>query len=89
MIPGLSKWRIDQARQHATEGWKGQPLTEIPSFRTRIGRKKVDHFIEYISRVEFVQDLAFRTDLTTENAKSLSSCLSFVRDETNYFLRWL
>ena len=65
MIPGLSKWRIDQGRQHATEGWKGQPLTEIPSFRTRIGSKKVDHFIEYISRVEFVQDLAFRTDLAT------------------------
>jgi len=24
MIPGLSKWRIDQARQHATEVGKGQ-----------------------------------------------------------------
>ena len=61
MIPGLSKWRVDQARQHATEAGKGQPLHEIPSFRTRIDREKVDHFIEYISRPEFVQDVAFGT----------------------------
>ncbi|CAH3046708.1 unnamed protein product, partial [Porites lobata] len=61
MIPGLSKWRIDQARQHATEAGKGQPLNEIPSFRTRIEHEKVDHFIEYISRPEFVQDVAFGT----------------------------
>jgi len=26
MIPELSKWRIDQARQRATEAGKGQPL---------------------------------------------------------------
>ena len=25
MIPGLSKWRIDQARQYATEAGKGHP----------------------------------------------------------------
>ena len=61
MIPGLSKWRIDQARQHATEAGKGQSLPEIPSFRTRIEHEKVDHFIEYISRPEFVQDVAFGT----------------------------
>ena len=51
MIPGISKWRIDQARQHAKEAGKGQPLPEIPSFRTKIDREKVDHFIEYISRM--------------------------------------
>ena len=61
MIPGLSKWRIDQARQHATEAGKGQPLPEIPSFRRKIDPEKVDHFIEYISRPEFLQDLAFGT----------------------------
>lgn len=61
MIHGISKWRIDQARQHATEAGKGQPLPEIPSFRTKIDREKVDHFIEYISRPEFVQDVAFGT----------------------------
>ena len=61
MIPGLSKWCIDQARQHATEAGKGPPLPEIPSFRTRIEHEKVHYFIEYISRPEFVQDVAFGT----------------------------
>ena len=35
VIHGLSKWRIDQVRQHATEAGKGQPLPE-----------KVHRFIE-------------------------------------------
>ena len=61
MIPGLSKWHIDQGRKHATETGKGQPLPRIPSFCTRIEHEKVDHFIEYISRPEFVQDVVFGT----------------------------
>jgi len=61
IIPGLSKWRIDQARQHATEAGKGQPVPEIPRYRARIDYEKVDHFIEYISRPEFIQDVAFGT----------------------------
>ena len=60
-IPGLSKWRIDQARQHATEVRKGRPIPEIPSYRSKIDPEKVDHFVEYISRPEFVQDVAFGT----------------------------
>jgi len=35
-ISGLSKWRIDQARQHATEAGEGQLVPEKPIFRTRI-----------------------------------------------------
>ena len=33
MIPGLSKWRIDQARQHATEAGKSHPIPEILRLR--------------------------------------------------------
>ena len=36
MIPGLSKWRINQARRHAIDVGKGQPLVETPIFRTRL-----------------------------------------------------
>ena len=61
MIPGLSKWRIDQARQHATKTGKGQPVPEIPRYRARIDYEKVDHFVEYISRPECIQDVAFGT----------------------------
>lgn len=37
MIPGLSNWRIDQARQHAIETGNGQPVVEQPIFRCRSG----------------------------------------------------
>ena len=61
LIPGLSKWRIDQARQHATEVGEGQLVPEKPIFRTRIDPMKVDHFINYISRSDLLQDVAFGT----------------------------
>ena len=61
MIPGLSKWRIDQARNHATETGKGQPILEKPIYRARIENAKVDHFLDYISRPELLQDVAFGT----------------------------
>ena len=61
LIPGLSKWRIDQARLHATETGKGQPVSTQPLFRQRIDQAKIDHFIEYISQPEFIQDVAFGT----------------------------
>ena len=61
MISGLSKWRIDQARQHATEAGKGQPIPQIPSFRTGIEHEKVDHFIEYISRPELILSRTWRS----------------------------
>ena len=59
MIPDLSKGRIDQARNHATETGKGQPILEKPIYRARIA--KVDHFLDYISRPELRQDVAFGT----------------------------
>ena len=61
MIPGLSKGRIDQARNHATETGKGQPILEKPIYRARIENAKVDHFLDYISRPELLQDVAFGT----------------------------
>lgn len=61
LIPGLSKWRIDQARQHAVVTGKGQPVLEKPVFRTRIDMAKVDHFLDFISRPDMIQDVAFGT----------------------------
>ena len=48
-LQGMSKWRIDQGRKHATEAGKGQPIPEIPSSGSKIDPEKVDHFVEYIS----------------------------------------
>ena len=61
MIPGLSKGRIDQARNQATETGKGQPILEKPIYRARIENAKVVHFLDYISRPELLQDVAFGT----------------------------
>ena len=63
LIPGLSKWRIDQACLHATEAGKGQAVPEKAIFRTRIDPVKVDHFINFISRPGLLQDVAFGTKL--------------------------
>lgn len=59
LLPGLTKWRIDQTRLHANEVGRGQLVPEEPIFRTRIDPVKVDHFINYISRPDLLQDVAF------------------------------
>ena len=61
LIPGLTKWRIVQARQNATEAGKGQVVPEQTIFRKRIDQEKVDHFISYISQTQLHQDVAFGT----------------------------
>ena len=61
LIPSLSKWRLDQARQHASDVGKGQLVHEEPVFRTRISSAQVQHFVDFISRPELVHDVAFGT----------------------------
>ncbi|XP_073242488.1 acetylcholinesterase-like [Porites lutea] len=61
MMPGLSKWRIDQARCHATDVGEGQPIHDKPIFRARLDHVKTDHFVDYISRPCFLQDVAYGT----------------------------
>ena len=61
MIPVLSKWRVDQARCHATNVGEGQALLDKPIFRIRLDPVKTDHFIDYISRPCFLQDVAYGT----------------------------
>ena len=66
MIPGLSKGRIDQARNHATETGKGHPILEKPKYRARIE----NHFLDYISRPELLEDVAFGTTLVGRGLSS-------------------
>ena len=61
LIAGLTKWEIDQARQHATEAGKGQVVLEQTIFRKRIDQGNVDHFISYISQPQVHQDVPFGT----------------------------
>ena len=70
MIPGLTIWRIDQARQHAKNEGSGKPV-DIPKIqRSRLDPLKVDHFLDFISSPVFHQDVAFGTKtikLSNEN----------------------
>lgn len=61
MIPGLSKWQIDQARRHAAEEGPGQPVVSAPIKRTRLDPVKTNHFVNFIARANFLQDVAYGT----------------------------
>ena len=49
MIPRLSKWPIDQTRQHVIHTGQGQPIPEQPIFRTKMDAAKVDHLLNFIT----------------------------------------
>ncbi|KAK3736988.1 hypothetical protein QZH41_015633, partial [Actinostola sp. cb2023] len=58
LIPGLTIWRIDEARKHANRNIPGQ-LIEPPTLqRCRLEPSKVDHFLDFISSPSFLQDVA-------------------------------
>ena len=61
LVPGLTKFRIDEARKHAFQTKPGQ-LIEPPTItRTRLNPAKVDHFLDFISSPSFIQDVAYGT----------------------------
>ena len=60
-LPGITKWKIDQARLHAAINGKGMLSISRPIHRTRLDPVKTDHFLEFISRPCFLQDVAYET----------------------------
>lgn len=65
MIPGLSKWSIDEARRHAFENSPGCVI-DIPKLqRSRLDPTKVDHFLDFIASPSFLQDVAYGTKKLT------------------------
>ena len=61
MIPGLTKWRIDEARKHAFKNKPGQPIEPPTPQRTRPDPVKVDQFLDFMSSPSFLQDVAYGT----------------------------
>ena len=55
----LSDRQIKKARAHSSSKGSGSPLTKIPQHRIRLGKGKLDHFMEFTSRPYFYQDVAF------------------------------
>lgn len=65
LIPGLSVWRIDQARRHKSDYGPGQPVPPKTIIRTRLDPVMTDHFLEFISSPSVLQDVAFGTKTLT------------------------
>ena len=61
MIPGLIKWRIDEAGKYAFTKKPGQPIEPPMLRRTRLDSAKVDHLLDFISSPSFLQDVAYGT----------------------------
>ena len=61
LVPGLTKFRIHEARKHAYRTKPGQ-LIETPSItRSRLDPVKVDHFLDFILSPSYLQDVAYGT----------------------------
>ena len=61
LIPGLTKWRVDEARRHAFESGLGRVIEPPTLQRSRLEPSKVDHFLDFISSPFFLQDVAYGT----------------------------
>ena len=72
LIPGLSKWRIDEAGKHAFQTKPGQPIDPPRITRCRLDVVKVDHFLDFLSSPSVLQDVAYGTrTLKLESGESL------------------
>ena len=61
LVSGLTKFRIDEARKHAFQTKPGE-LIEPPTItRLRLDPAKVDHFLDFIFSLSFLQDVAYGT----------------------------
>ena len=61
MIPGLTIWRIDQARKHAAVVGAGVSEERQSVVRYRLDSQKLDHFLDLISSPHYIQDVAYGT----------------------------
>ena len=57
----LTKWKIKRARAHAKKVGPGIPIENKKYHRIRIDTEKSDHFLEFINRPYFYQDVSFGT----------------------------
>ena len=61
MVPGLTTWRIYQARKHSATVGEGVYEEREPVVRYRLDGEKVDHFLDFITSPHYLQDVAYGT----------------------------
>ena len=57
----LTEWQIKRARAHAKECGPGSLVEKSPCHRVRLPPAKLDHFLDFVNRPYFYQDVAFGT----------------------------
>ena len=57
----LTSWQIKRARAHARECSPGSSVEKQHSHRVRLLPAKLDHFLDFVNRPYFYQDVAFGT----------------------------
>ncbi|KAK3753674.1 hypothetical protein QZH41_003321 [Actinostola sp. cb2023] len=69
----LSDRKIKRAREHARTVGPGLPVEKKPSHRIRIDMTKLDHFLTFVNRPYFYQDVAYgNRTLKLDNGERLS-----------------
>ena len=69
----LTRWQIKQARKHAKEKGPGIPQEKTVQHRIRLPMAKVDHFIDFVNRPYFYQDVAYGTrEIKLETGEKLA-----------------
>ena len=61
LIPGLTKWRIDEAGKHAFLNESGQQIEPPQIKRSRLHPAKIDDFLDSVSGPSLLQDVAYGT----------------------------
>ena len=57
----VTEWQIIKARKHAKERGAGFTVDKVPSHRICISEALLNHFIDFVNRPYFHQDVAFGT----------------------------
>ncbi len=65
MSPVIYKSLVDAAREHATREGPGAPREAPEITRERLDETKVEHFFEFITHPDFIQDVAYGTQTIT------------------------
>ena len=61
LIPGLTDFRIKEARKHCKEHGPGTAVPTAPVHRFFLSEDKVDHFLRFITSDMISQDTAYGT----------------------------
>ncbi len=69
----ITEWQVRKAKEHANKIGPGIPVENLKRHRARVDMMKVDHFLDYINRPYYYQDVAFGTrNLELESGEILT-----------------